>query len=266
MKRLLSDTDANRGRDTRFQTAVVIGRVSKIECDESHANVRVIMPDRIDRNNTPLISKPVPVLQVASMAKKSYAVPRLNDLVLMVKLASNTSDYLVIGSFYSKSNKPPVSDPKLDYTEWEGGHTQKFDANDSADPFLTQDFKAGWKGTYKGDVNLKTTDSAAFNIDADGDILIKSSNGDITVQSPTGTVTIEQDTIKLQGSTEIDITAPTIKLNGHVIIVGAMDQSGGVHTDPNGLHTGARAELEARIAALEQRMAQLEEKLMLKTA
>ena len=78
MKRLLSDTDANRGRDTRFQTAVVIGRVSKIECDESHANVRVIMPDRIDRNNTPLISKPVPVLQVLLSAFRDQAFPTVS--------------------------------------------------------------------------------------------------------------------------------------------------------------------------------------------
>jgi hypothetical protein len=32
----------------------------------------------------------------------------------------------VLGSFYIKRNPPPVTDPKLDYTEWEGGHTQKY--------------------------------------------------------------------------------------------------------------------------------------------
>jgi phage baseplate assembly protein gpV len=91
-------------------------------------------------------------------------------------------------------------------------------------------------------------------------MLLESANGNIDVKSPNGTVTIEQKTIKLNGN-EVDITAATIKLTGHVIIVGAMDQSGGVHTDPNGHHTTSRAErdeLLARIEALERRVTQLE--------
>jgi phage baseplate assembly protein gpV len=258
VKHLLSDTDSQRGHDARFQTAVVIGKVSKIECDDKRANVRVLLPDRIDHEGTPLNTKPIPVLQVASTAKRSYAIPRLNDQVVLIKLANATSDYLVVGTFYTTSNKPPVSDPLLDYTEWEGGHIQQFDANEGADVFLTQDFKGGWLGTYKKDVLLKTTDAAKFNVEADGDVLIKSANGNITVQSPTGTVTIEQQTIKLLGSAEIEITAPTIKLNGHVIVVGAITQTG-VHVDSNGLHTGAaREELLARIEQLEARVATLE--------
>jgi len=248
-KNILSDTDYTKGWDNRFGITGCIGRVSKVEVSEKGANVRVIMPDRKDHQDNPLISKPVPVLQIAAQSKRSFMVPRLDDNVFCIKLPNGTSNYAVLGSFYTTKRPPPVTDPKLDYTEWEGGHTEKFDANDGADVFLTQDFKGGWLGTYKKDVNLNTTDSAKFNIKADGDILINSANGNIDVKSPTGTVTIEQQTVELK--------ATTIKLTGHVVVTGAMDQTGGVHLDPNGHHTQSR-ELLARLDALEARVAALE--------
>jgi phage baseplate assembly protein gpV len=255
-KNLLSDTDYTRGHDNRFGAVALIGKVSKIECSEKGANVRVSLMDKLDHNGQPMITKPIPVWQISSGKKRSFAMPRINQNCVLVKLPTSTTDYLLLGTFYTRNDPPPVTDPRVDYCEWEGGHTEKFDSNDDADVFLTQDFKAGWKGTYKKDVQLKTTDSAKFNIEADGDVLVKSANGNITIQSPTGTVLIEQDTIDLQGSTEIKLTAPTIRLIGHVIIEGAMDQTGGVHTDPNGLHTSAAALLK-RIEALEEEVAAL---------
>jgi phage baseplate assembly protein gpV len=249
-KDLLSDTDYAKGHDNRFGNSVLIGFVSKIECNDKQANVRVILPDKVDHEDTPLITKPVPVLQVASTAKKSFAVPRLGTPVMMIKMPNGTSDYMVIGGIYTAKNPPPVTDPKLDYTEWEGGHIQKFDANDDADVFLTQDFKGGWNATIKKDVNFKTTDAANFNIDADGDVLINSATGNIDIKSPTGTVTVEQQTVELK--------ATTIKLTGHVIVVGDIDQTGH-HTDSRGIHTGAHAEdLLARIEELERRVTALE--------
>lgn len=256
-KNLLSDTDYTKGWDNRFQTAVVLGEVSKIECTDKAANVRVIMKDRVDHEDNPLISKPVPVMQIASTAKKSFAVPRVKDMVLMVKLPNGTSNYAVVGSFYSKKNPPPVKDPLLDYTEWEGGHIEKRDANEDADVFLTQDFKGGWDATIKKDVNFKTTDSAKFNIEADGDVLVKSASGNINVESPSGTITIKQQKIVLD--------ATDIELKGAVKITGAIDHTGnmethGVHHDNKGYHTNAAREEEliARIEALEARVTQLE--------
>jgi phage baseplate assembly protein V len=258
VKNLLSDTDFTRGHDTRFANAVSIGYVTKIECTDKHANVRVILPDRKDHEGTPMITKPIPVMQICSAAKKQFAMPRIDAPVMLIKLPNGTADYLVVGAFYTQRNPPPVSDPLLDYTEWEGGHIQKFDANDGAAVFLTQDFKGGWNATIKKDVNFKTTDGAKFNINADGDVLINSANGNITIQSPTGTILIEQQ--------EIDLTATTIKLTGNIIIDGNITHTGnmttsGVHTDVNGHHTTAAAresELLARIEALEQRLAKLE--------
>jgi phage baseplate assembly protein gpV len=260
-KNILSDTDYTKGWDNRFGVAVVIGKVQKIECSEKGANVRVSMPDRVDHEGQPLITKPVPVLQIASQAKKSFAVPRCDDNVLMVKLANGTSNYVAIGSFYTSKSPPPVTDPLLDYTEWEGGHTETRDANEDAEVFLKQDFKGGWDATIKKDVNLKTTDGAKMNLEADGDVLVKSATGNINVESPTGTVNIKQQKIVLE--------ATNIELKGAVKITGAIDHTGnmethGVHHDNIGYHTAGTqrderiAKLEAQVRALEIRFSQLE--------
>jgi phage baseplate assembly protein gpV len=176
--------------------------------------------------------------------------------VFLIKMPNGTSNYAVLGSFYTKKSPPPVTDPKLDYCEWEGGHTEKFDANEDAEVFLTQDFKGGVKTTVKKDIDIKTTDGGKMSMVSDGDMLVKSATGNVNVESPTGTVTIKQQTIDLQ--------ATTIKLTGHVIVNGAMDQTG-VHLDTRGHHTNTAerdaeriSKLEAHLAALEARVAQLE--------
>jgi Phage-related baseplate assembly protein. len=165
-----------------------------MECSDKGANIRVTMPDRLDHDNQPLITKPIPVLQISAGGKKSFAMPRIGQNAMLVKLPNSTSSYAALGFFYTSKEPPPVTDPKVDYVEWEGGHTQKHDANDDADVFLTQDFKGGWNCTVKKDVNLKTTDGAKTNIESDGDVLIKSATGNIDVKSPTGTVSIERRT------------------------------------------------------------------------
>jgi phage baseplate assembly protein gpV len=250
-KNLLSDTDYTKGWDNRFGVAVCIGKVSKIECSEKGANARIIMPDRLDHEDNPLISKPVPVLQIASKGKRSFSMPRQSDNVLMVKLPNGTSNYAILGSFYTSKEPPPVTDPKVDYCEWEGGHTEKRDANDDADVFLTQDFKGGWNATIKKDVNLKTTDGAQTNIDSDGHVNIKSATGDVNIQSPTGKVNIEQQNIVLKG---------TVTIEGNIVHTGDMTTSGH-HTDANGLHTSGTRDVQAltaRIDALEARVRELE--------
>jgi phage baseplate assembly protein gpV len=250
-KNLLSDTDYTKGWDNRFGVAVCIGKVSKIECSEKGANARIIMPDRLDHEDNPLISKPVPVLQIASKGKRSFSMPRQSDNVLMVKLPNGTSNYAILGSFYTSKEPPPVTDPRVDYCEWEGGHTEKRDSNDDADVFLTQDFKGGWNATIKKDVNLKTTDGAKTNIESDGHVTIKSATGDVNIQSPSGKVNIEQQNIVLKG---------TVTIEGNIVHTGDMTTSGH-HTDANGLHTGGTRDVQAliaRIDALEARVRELE--------
>jgi phage baseplate assembly protein gpV len=258
-KNILSDTDYTKGWDNRFGVAVVVGKVTKIECSEKGANVRVKMGDRCDQNGEPLITKPIPVMQVASLAKKSFAVPRLDDNVLLVKLPNGTSNYMVIGGYYTKNSPPPVTDPLLDYCEWEGGHKETHDANEDADVFLKQEFNGGWDATIKKDVNFKTTDGANMNLEADGDMLMKSATGNINVESPNGIITIKQQKIVLE-ATNIELTG-AVKITGLITHIGSMNTTGGFHTDTKGTHqfTTREEELLRRIEALEARVGQLEE-------
>lgn len=244
-KNILSDTDYTKGWDNRFAVTAAIGKVSKLEVSEKGANVRVIMPERIDHEGTPLISKPIPVLQVASNAKKSFAVPRIDDNVVMIKLPNGTSNYMVIGSFYTSKKPPPVTDPNLDYVEYDDGSTMQFDASTGE---LT------WK--LKGDMLIDNEGSAViklkgdYTLEIDGDILLK----------PVGDCTIDaRGAVSIKSPTGITLDAATLTMKGNIVHTGNMVTSGH-HTDQNGLHTGSEREsdLLRRIEALEQRVAQLE--------
>jgi len=240
LKPLLDRTDYIKGWDKRFATAVVIGFVSKIECDAKHADVRVILPDRKDHNGTPMITRAIPVMQVASAAKRSFAIPRLGTPVLLAKLPNSTSDYMVIGSFYTPTKPPPVTDPMLDYTIYDDGSVIKIDANNGASVTLTWDFKGGISITTQKDIAINAQGSAKVTVTAAGDITLKSTGG------------------------KAIITASEIDLNGDVTHTGNMTTSG-IHNAADGPHAacGAGERLEQqniaqRIAQLEARVAQLE--------
>jgi phage baseplate assembly protein V len=241
-KNLLSDTDYTKGWDNRFGVSVAVGRVSKIEVTDKQANVRVIFPDRLDHDDQPLISKPIPVLQVASQSKKSFAIPRLNTNVLCVKLPNGTSNYVVLGGFYTTNDPPPVSDPMLDYVEYDDGSTMQFDASTGE---LT------WK--IKGDLLLDNgkdftiKQQGDFNVEAQGNVAMKA-QGDMDVEA-SGDLVIKGGTIKLQGPLTIE---------GDITHTGNMHTSG-VHQDSNGFHqSGAREDLERRVAALEATVSALQ--------
>jgi phage baseplate assembly protein V len=231
-KNLLSDTDYTSGKDNRYKASVHIAYVTKIECDKAkgRAHVRVIIPDKVDHKGNPLITKPVPVMQVASQAKKSFAIPRVGDCVLLNKMPNGTSDYFVAGSFYNEKHPPPVDDPMLDHCLYDDGSIKQFNAGDGTE---TWDLKGG--------VNIKTVQA----------IMIEVTGGDITLK-PSGTCLIEAQTIHLKGA---------MNFEGDITHTGNMTTSG-THTDSVGHHTATArdAELMQRIEALEARIAALEER------
>lgn len=252
MKNILSDTDYTKGWDNRFGVAVCVGKVSKIEVSEKGANVRVTLPDRVDHAGNPLITKPVPVLMPASQTKKSFAVPRLNTNVLMVKLPNGTSNYMVVGSFYTSKDPPPVTDANLDYVIYDDGSTMQFDASTGE---LT------WK--LKGDMLIDNEGGCTIKLKGDYDLEL---DGDVTIK-PQGNVSIEAGgdvdvkaggALTLQGTT-VDVIGNPITLNG-VVHTTANMTTDGHHTDARGPHSSSERseELLARIEALEARVLQLE--------
>jgi phage baseplate assembly protein V len=229
-KNLLSDSDYTSGKDNRYKASVHIAYVTKIECDKAkgRAHVRVIIPDKVDHKGNPLITKPVPVMQVASQAKKSFAIPRVGDCVLLNKMPNGTSDYFVAGSFYNEKHPPPVDDPMLDHCLYDDGSIKQFNAGDGTE---TWDLKGG--------INIKTAQA----------IMIEVTGGDVTIK-PSGTALIEAQTVHLKGA---------MNFEGDITHTGNMTTSG-THTDSVGHHTATArdAELMQRIEALEARIAVLE--------
>lgn len=234
-KNILSDTDYTSGKDNRYHNTIHIGRVSKVECDETQANVRCIMPDKLDHEGTPLVSKPVPVLQVASAAKRSFSVPRVGDNVVLAKMPNGTSNYLVLGSFYTTSDPPPVTDPKLDFVEYDDGSQMQFNAETGE---LTWKLKGDMLWDNEKDFTLKTKGNVVVEVD-----------GDVTIK-PKGTALVEAANVHLKGA---------MKFEGNIDHQGSIVTTG-THRDATGVHSGGarETELEARLAALEQRVAQLE--------
>jgi phage baseplate assembly protein V len=189
MKNLLADTDFAKGKDNRFKSSLMIAKVSSIEVTDKGANVRCIIPDRVDHGNQPLITKPIPVLQTAAGQKRSFAVPRIGTNVLLAKLPNGTSDYAVIGSFYTTKDPPPVSDPNLDYVEYEDGSKITFDADNGT---LTWDLTGGITLECVGAFTLKTAGTLlvdAANVELKGAIKLTGNVSHTGNMTTTGTHT-----------------------------------------------------------------------------
>jgi phage baseplate assembly protein V len=237
-KNLLGDTDYNRQPDARYKNTITIARVSKIESDKTMANVRVLFPDRTDHEGTQLVSKPVPVMQQSAGHKRSYAMPRVGQNCVMARLANSTSDYVMLGTFYTTSDPPPVEDPKLDYVIYDDGSIQQFNAETG-----TLDWKLKGDMNFENEGGMSTKLKKGYTLEIEGDVLIK---------------------------------APNIKLEGAMEFKGDIDHTGnmtthGHHTDDAGTHQNAMREsellariqkLEAHMAATEERLAKLEAKVV----
>jgi len=238
IKNILAATDFVSGKDNRYRNSVVIGKVVKLECTDKGANLRVQMPEKVDRKGTPLITKPIPMLQVSAGGKRSFAMPRVGQNVLMVKRSNGTGDYLAVGHFYTSNDPPPVTDPMLDYTVYDDGSIKQFDASKGTETH-----------TLKGDTNWDNQGGMLLKFVKDAEI---DSQGNITIK-PTGTCLIQAATIHLKGAMQFE---------GNITHTGNMTTSG-THTDSVGHHTAAAREedLLARIEALEARVLQLEERL-----
>ena len=237
-KNIIGGTDFTKGWDNRFGATVHVGFVSKIEVDSERASVRVIMPDKVDHNGTPLNTKPIPVLQVASQAKRQFAVPRLGTPVAIIKMPTGTSNYLVVGSFYSKANPPPVTNPNLDYVIYDDGSVMQFDASNGEQLWQLKG-KMTWDNDKGADLKFKEA------------VLLDAGAGNITIKS-TGTILLDGATVKLKGT--------NIIFEGNINHTGNMETSG-VHHDSLGYHTSSseREQLLQRIEALEARVATLEQ-------
>src|SRR5262245_15443231 len=222
-KNILSDTDYTKGTDNRFKNGIVIAKVAKLEVSEKGANIRALLADKVDHKGTPLVTKPVPVLQTSSGGKKSFTMPRVGQNVVLIKLPNGTGNYLPVGYFYTKNDPPPVTDPKLDYCIYDDGSIKQFDANSGTE---TNKFKGDTIWEHEGGMTATLKKAVSFKTD-----------GDFTIE------------------------APNIILKGFVDHTGNMRTSG-IHNAQDGPHAACGAGERLEQANIAQRISTLEATIM----
>jgi phage baseplate assembly protein V len=156
---ILGDTNKT-GYDNRYHNAIFIGRIADRENDDTAANARVIRPDQGD-----YITKQMPVMQAGTTGKRSFQMPRKGANCVVLKLPNGTADGIILGTYYTTSDPPPVTDPNLDYTVYDDGSTMSMNAATG---------QLDWD--LKGAMNMKA--GAPVTIQADTIILV----GNVTIR------------------------------------------------------------------------------------
>lgn len=173
-----------RDRYNEQQNMIAVGRVASHECDDSKADVRILFPDRED-----FISKPGPVIQRSGGGKRSYDVPRVGQSVLVARLPGAVEENFVLGSFYTTADPPPITDPNMDYIEYDDGSVVSFDPKTATMTWM-----------IKGPINLTAT-GGPITLTTDGQCTITAPEiklaGNVTI---TGNLTVEGETSMQQAT------------------------------------------------------------------
>jgi phage baseplate assembly protein V len=179
------------GQDNVNRQLIRVGYVSSQEIDGTQVGGRVAYPDRQD-----LVSEPMPVLQKSTVGNQDYWSPQVGEQVLTVHLPNGAHKGFILGSIYSTSAPPPVTDPNKRHITFADGTVMEFDRASSV---LFMD--------TKGPITLNT----------EGPVVIVSA----------GEMTLQASVLRLRAS--------EIILEGNVTHIGNMESTG-VHVDANGVH------------------------------
>lgn len=99
---------------------VRVGQVSSI--DEQAGTVRVIFSDR---DNS--VSYDFPVTYPLTQNDKMYYMPTIQEWLVCVLLPNNPAQGFILGSYYSETRKPPVTDKNLFHIRFEDGTILEYD-------------------------------------------------------------------------------------------------------------------------------------------
>lgn len=137
--------------------------------NEANATARVIFEDiKVKSYDLPIIVK-------QSQNNKDYWIPDIGESVLCLFLPTGIESGFILGSYYNKKDRPPVTDQNKRTVKFKDGTVLEYDR---ANHKLTAD--------VKGDIDIKATGNISVN-----------ANGAITIHS----------------NTSINLTAPRIDLN-----------------------------------------------------
>lgn len=137
--------------------------------NEENATARVVFQD------INIKSYDLPIIVKQSQNNKDYWIPDIGESVLCLFLPTGIESGFILGSYYNKKDRPPVTDQNKRTVKFSDGTILEYDRKTHK---LTAD--------VKGDIDIKATGKVDIN-----------ANGAITINS----------------GTSITLTAPSINLN-----------------------------------------------------
>ena len=106
--------------ESRMNQMVRVGTVSTI--DPSAGTARVILQDSGE-----MVSYDLPVLFQKTQNDKFYTMPDIGEQVLCLFLFSGQESGFILGSFFSKADCGPVSDPDKTHVKFKDKTTMEYD-------------------------------------------------------------------------------------------------------------------------------------------
>lgn len=103
-----------------YNNIIRLGKVSSI--DPTHATARVFFDDKED-----LVSHDLPIIIPQSLKNKDYYMPDIGEKVVCIFLPNGIQQGFILGSFYSKVEVPPVTDPNKRHTVFLDGTYFEYD-------------------------------------------------------------------------------------------------------------------------------------------
>lgn len=193
---------------------ILIGEVIDLEDPEKLGRVKVKYPHL---DNKPSDWAPL-ATPMAGPERGMFFRPEVGDEVLIGLLQRDPRWPYVIGSIWSKKDKPPVDDDKAKENNWRffrsrSGHIFKFDDTKDAETIeiIDKDMARRIIIESKGE---------KIRIECDkGDIEIKATNGNITIVASKG-LEVTADTIKVTGKKSLTVESKAIemKANGNMTL------------------------------------------------
>lgn len=182
-----------------MKSEVRFGRVSNI--DYPAGTCEVTYKDRDDTATK----------QVSFISNRRYIMPKVGDLLIVLHPGAQPEDAVVLGTIWNEVNVPPEGYEGLfrqDYDLEYGKCYRKYDANVPESLYHIE-----------GDDYVEIKKNQQTDIDGDTNVTIK---GKLVLKVGSCTVTIDGGTVTVDAASELNMTAPDIKIDGNTVnITGA---------------------------------------------
>jgi phage baseplate assembly protein V len=172
---MLTKTDGNvRELIMLMQNIIKVGRVVDLDPVRCTAKVQFSDADEI-------VSYDLPLIVTKSEKDKFYHMPDIDEQVICLFLPNGMEQGFILGSFYSKADTPPISDPDVHMTKYSDGTTIKYDRKNhklTADVKGTADINTDGQTTVTAPtIIINTEQTHNGNISVNGNITVSGNIG-----------------------------------------------------------------------------------------